>query len=186
MRRFHILPLLLVACFAAGMLAQTPATAPKPDPEMQKLAVLVGHWTYEGEFKSGPLGPGRKVAREYTGEMILGGFFFRGLMTQNGTDGKLHTQLEVDRYDPVNKNIAFNVYQDDGGTLSGVLTVSGNTVTWTNKSTIAGKQYLFRAPVTMASDLMSGTEKAEISVDGHTWIPFFEAQYTKTEPAPKK
>lgn len=46
MQRFRILPLLLVACFATALLAQAPSSTPKSDPELKKLAVLVGHWTY--------------------------------------------------------------------------------------------------------------------------------------------
>lgn len=42
MKRFHILLFLLVACFATAMLAQTPTSAPKPDPALKKLGVLVG------------------------------------------------------------------------------------------------------------------------------------------------
>jgi hypothetical protein len=45
MKRFRILLFLLVACFATAMLAQTPASALKPDPALKKLGVLVGHWT---------------------------------------------------------------------------------------------------------------------------------------------
>ena len=41
------------------------APAPQPDPEVKKLQVLVGHWTFKGEYKAGPLGPGGKVAGEY-------------------------------------------------------------------------------------------------------------------------
>jgi hypothetical protein len=188
MPRFHILLLLLVACLATATLAQAPAAVPKPDPEFKKLAVLVGHWKYEGEFKAGPQGPATKVAGEYTGQMILGGFFFQGLMTQ-GPPGGLHkpvVQLDLEGYDPGNKTIASSVYQDDGTMFPAVVTVSGNTVTWAGKFTIAGKPYLFKAPLVVAPDLMSGTEKAEISADGNTWTPFFEAQYTKIEPAPKK
>jgi hypothetical protein len=29
------------------------------------------------------------------------------------------------------------------------------------------------------------TEKAEISVDGRTWVPFWDGKYTKATPAPK-
>jgi len=57
MQRISALLFLLVFCFATAMQAQ----APKPDPEMKKLGVLVGHWTYEGEYKPGPLGPGSKI-----------------------------------------------------------------------------------------------------------------------------
>jgi hypothetical protein len=48
--------------FAVSLWAQT--TVPKPDPELKKLGVIVGHWTYEGEYKAGPLGPGGKAKGE--------------------------------------------------------------------------------------------------------------------------
>ena len=43
MQRFHILLPLLVACSATAMLAQSPATAPKPDPELKQALVQEGH-----------------------------------------------------------------------------------------------------------------------------------------------
>jgi len=185
MRRLHNLFLLLIACFATAMLAQAPAQAPKPDPALKKLAVLVGHWTYEGEYNAGPLGPGGKITGEYTGQMILGGFFFRGQSTEKGTMGETRS-LEIDGYDPLNKSIASSVYQDDESTFSGVVTVTGDTVTWAGKYAVVGKQYLLKEPLILAPDLMSGTAKAEISVDGNTWLPFFEAQYARAKPTPKK
>jgi hypothetical protein len=54
------------------------------------------------------------------------------------------------------------------------------------KFAVSGTQYQFREPFVLAPDLMSATVKSEISVDGQTWTPFFEAQYTKAKPAPKK
>jgi len=57
MRRFVVLFLLLMPGFFSVVQAQTPAAAPKPDPALKKLSVLVGHWTYEEEWKAGPLGP---------------------------------------------------------------------------------------------------------------------------------
>jgi len=183
MQRFNILLFLLVVSFAPVMQAQTPA--PKPDPELKKLHVWVGHWTYEGEYKAGPLGPGGKFTGEYTGQMILGGFFYQDQEIEKGSMGETRN-LGMYAYDPVNKNFAFNSYQNDGSTYSGTLTISGNTWTWAGKLVVAGKQYLFKDAFTLAPDLMSGTGKAEISVDGNTWTPFFEAKITKAKPAPKK
>ena len=77
MHRFRILPSLLAACCATALLAQAPSSAPKPDHKLKKLAVLVGHWTYEGEYKPGPLGPGAKIKGAYDAHMILGGFFLQ-------------------------------------------------------------------------------------------------------------
>jgi hypothetical protein len=183
MKRFVIALSVAALIYPVVASAQTPA--PKPAPELKKLQVLVGHWTYEGEYKAGPLGPGGKITGEYTGQMILGGFFLRGQSTEKGTMGETRF-LEIDGYDPVNKNYVSTMYGDDGSTFSGVVTVSGNTLTWAGKFTVAGKQYLFKEPFILAPDLMSATAKGEISVDGRTWTPFFEAQYAKAKPAPKK
>jgi hypothetical protein len=74
MTRITVLLFALVVCFATAAQAQT--QAPKPDPALKKLAVRVGHWTYEGENNPGPLGLGGKYTGEATCQMILGGFFF--------------------------------------------------------------------------------------------------------------
>jgi hypothetical protein len=165
------------------MQAQT--AAPKPDPALRKLHVLVGHWTYEGEYKPGPLGPGGKVTGEYAAQMILGGFFLQGRYTEKGATGEARF-LEIDGYDAANKNLTFHLYADDGSTFSGVLTASGNTFTWTGKLVTGGKQYQIKEPFVCAGDFMSGTQRGEVSADGKTWTPFFEAKYTKAKPAAKK
>lgn len=184
MQRIHIL-LFVVACFATVMQAQAPPPAPKPDPELKKLQVLVGHWTYQGEYKPGPLGPGGKITGEYTAQMILGGFCLQGRYTEKGAMGETRF-LEIDAYDPVNKSFTSNLYSDDGTTISGMITVSGNTFTWEGKWVVAGKQYQFKEPFILAADFMSGTAKGEISADGKTWTPFFEGKFAKAKPAPKK
>jgi hypothetical protein len=183
MKRLVIALSVVALIFPVVILAQT--QAPKPDPGLKKLQVLVGHWTYEGEYKAGPLGPGGKITGEYTGEMILGGFFYQDREIEKGSTGEMHN-LGMYAYDPVNKNFAFNLYQDDGSTCSGTLTISGNTLTWAGKLVVAGKQYQFKEPFILTPDLMTGTAKCEISVDGNTWIPFFEGKFAKAKPAPKK
>jgi hypothetical protein len=161
-------------------------SSPKPDPALEKLQILVGHWTAEGEYKAGPLGPGGKFTGEYIGQMILGGFFFQGQETQKGTLGEKQI-LDIEWYDPLSKNFASSVYQSDGSALLGlVATVSGNTVTWAGKFVFAGKQYLIKTPMVVEPGLMSATAGAKISVDGNTWIPFMEAKYTKVKLARKK
>ena len=54
-------------------------------------------------------------------------------------------------------------------------------------SSSAGKQGLFKTTDVFAADLMSYTEKLEISIDdGKTWIPYSESKCTKVKPARKK
>jgi hypothetical protein len=181
MKRTVIAIGLISLLFAVAAQAQ----APKPDPELKKLQIFVGHWTYEGEYKAGPLGPGGKITGEYTGQMILGGFFLQGETIEKGAMG-VTRGLEIDAYDAVNKSFTSNIYGDDGTKFIGIVAVSGNTLTWEGKYVVEGKQFQFKEPFILAPDLMSATAKGEISVDGKTWIPFFEAKWTKTKPAPKK
>jgi hypothetical protein len=183
MKKIAVLSSLLTICFVIA--AQTQATAAKPDPELKKLHPWVGHWTYEAEYKPGPLGRGGKATAEYEGKMILGGFLYQGRWREKGPAGET-SGLEIDGYDPVNKNIFSDWYTDDGGRFSGTMSVTGNTLTWSGKCFLAGKQYMGRATFTLSADLMSAPFKIEISTDGTTWIPFEEGKYTKVKPAPKK
>ena len=184
MQQNKILLFLLVVCLTTAVQAQAPPSAPKPDPEVTKLHVLVGHWTYEGEYKPGPLGPGGKITGQYDAQMILGGFFLQAREFEKGFMGEMRN-LEIDEWNPDSKNFTSNIYQDDGSRFLGTLTVEGNTLTWAGKFAVAGKEYQLKAPLVLAADRKSGTSKAEISTDGNTWTPFFEAKWTKAKPATK-
>jgi hypothetical protein len=183
MQRIIVLLFLLVFCLAGAMLAQVPP--PKPDAELKKLNADSGHWTYEGEARPGPLGPGGKFSGEFDGQMSLGGFFFEGRGTDKGPAGE-GRYLEIDGYDPVNKNFTSDIYDDDGSRFSGTLTITGNTRTYVGKTVKPGKQYQYRATFVLSPNLASGTYKEEISVDGKTWITYGESKWTKTQPVPRK
>jgi len=165
------------------MRAQT--SAPKPSPELKKLLPLVGHWTYEEEWKAGPLGPGGKMTGVYDAHVILGGVFLQAEQTEKGAMGEIRN-LEIDAYDPVSKNFTSDLYLSDGTKSSFTITVSENTITWAGTLTLARKQYQFREPMVFAPDFMSATAKAEISADAKTWIPAWEGKWTKAKPATKK
>jgi len=183
MQRISLLFSVLVVCFVT--LAQAQTTAPKPDPELKKLHVFLGHWMYECDYKSGPLGPASKVNGEYTNQMILGGFFMKGQWMEKGSTG-VEEAIEVFRYDPGNKNFAYSGYINDGSTYSGTLTISGSTVSAAEKFLIGGKEYMTKVAMTFAADGMSATWNADISTDGKTWVPWFEQKMTKVKPAAKK
>ena len=174
---------LLVFCFATVVHAQAPA--PKPDPELKKLHALVGHWTYEGEYKPGPLGPGGKYTGEMTYQMILGGFFLQWRFTEKGPAGETRG-LGIYGFDPVNTNFPAQSYTDNGSTFSGVLTVTQNTYIYTGKFVVVGKPYQAKATFEVAPDLASANTKLEISPDGKTWTVFAESKNTKVRPAAKK
>ena len=104
MQRTSLLLSLIVICVVAPLRAQT--SAPKPDPELKKLHVLIGHSTYEGEHKPG-LGRGSKVKGVWDARMILGGFFLREEVNEKLDAGESHA-LGIESYDPVNKEFITN------------------------------------------------------------------------------
>ena len=183
MKRTSILLFLLF--FRSAIAVQAQAQAPKPDPEVKKLHVWVGHWTLEGEAKPGPLGHGGKFSGEHDCRMILAGFFLQDRWTEKGPAGQ-RQGLEMDGYDPVNKNFSSWIYMDDGTTFSGVLTITGNTWTWAGKLVTAGGQAQYKGTLVLAPDLASWTYKDEFSPDGKAWTPLREGEFTKAKPARKK
>jgi hypothetical protein len=145
----------------------------------------VSHWRAEVEAKAGPLGPAGKITLEYPGRMILGGFFYQARWTGKGAWGEIQG-FQIDKYDPLNRNLVSNWYQNDGTTFSGVLTVTERIYTWIGEFVITGKPYHFEDVITFAPDFRSAAVRSEISLDGKTWTLLTEGTYAKTQPASKK
>lgn len=181
MKRTAVLLSLLTACIIS--IAQAQNASPKPDPEIQKLQVFVGHWTGEGEIKPRPEAPtAQKVAFEETDEMILSGFFLEVREFSNGT---VPPELYIVGYDPAKKIYPVNWYTGAGRTMSGTLTCEGNT--WILISSLTdGKPYQVRFTLTFAADRMSHTDKTEVSSDGKSWVTVYEGKLSKVNPETKK
>jgi hypothetical protein len=184
MKRMAFLVGAVLLVFAVSGWAQAQTQALKPDPELKKLGCMVGHWTYEGEYKAGPGGPNGKAKGEEFIQWILGGFFLQDLEIETGALGEARMAV-IYAYDPVKKNFVGAGLMNDGGPVSGTATVSQNTITWEGKVVLGGKDYLARNTYVVAADRVSMTQKVEISQDGKTWAPFFDALFTKVKPAPK-
>jgi len=184
MKRITLAVGTLVLVFMVLLWAQT--TAPKPDPEIKKFDVFLGHWMYTAEYKAGPLGPASKSTGELSGRKILGGFFFEMQAVDRGATGESRA-LEIVGYDPANKTFFSTEYHDDGNLFFGKYVFNGNTVIDTGKFTVGGKAYMFKATMILAADSMSFTGKGEISTDGNSWSPWLEIKYMKVlKPSPKK
>jgi len=183
MKRIVIMVALAVLLLSVAVQAQAPV--PKPGPELKKLAVYLGQWKYEAESKAGPLGPADKSTGRATGEMIFRGFFLEWQWKDQGTTSATQG-FEFLGYDPVNKNYASSSYADDGSASSGAYVIDGNKSTFSGKLVVGGKKYDWRATEVFAADLMTFTRKEEISVDGKTWIPSYEAKFTKLKTEPRK
>jgi hypothetical protein len=183
MARTIALLFLLAFCLATAVQAQAPA--PTPGPEVQKLRVMVGHWTLEGEYKPGPLGPGGKITGELTSRMILNGFFIEERANGKSPRGDFEF-LDISWYDPSTKSLTYAQYRNNGQVVSGVFTFEGNACIVKSKRTAGGKQYETRTTYTFAADGMSQTVTGEFSPDGKTWTVYLEGKATKVLPAAKK
>jgi hypothetical protein len=94
--------------------------------------------------------------------------------------------LEINRYDPLNRNFSDEMYFGDGSRISGALTITGNTWTYAEKWAVAGEHYQVEDSFVLAPDVTTGTDKVEISSDATTWTPFSETKWAKVKPAAKK
>jgi hypothetical protein len=185
MKRIAIAAFVIVLVSAVAVWTQAPASAPKPAPELKKLAVYVGQWKYDGEYKPGLMGPAGKATGDATCEMILRGFFLEWRWREQVTTVETRG-FEVISYDPVSKTYPSSAFGDDGSSSLGAYVLDGNISCYSGKLAVGGKQYLSKVSEVFAADSMSFMQKAEISSDGNTWTPLFEAKFTKVESAPNK
>src|SRR5690606_34912646 len=82
------------------VVAQT--TPPKPGPEHKRLDRMVGQWSYQGEAKASPLGPGGKITGSETCEWFQGGFAVVCRTKGTGPRGPM-TGMSVMSYQPSEK-----------------------------------------------------------------------------------
>jgi len=181
MKRIAILSSLLAVCFGIAVQAQT---APKPAPEFQQLHGVLGNWTYTCDYQAGPLGPAGSSAGECNNQMILGAFFMKGQWKEKGRGAELEG-IDILRYDPEHKNSVYSGYENDGGTYSGTITITGTVEKDEGKFFIGGREYQARTAITYSADWTSADWKAEVSSDGKTWSPWFEQKMTKVKPKTK-
>jgi hypothetical protein len=147
---------------AAAILTMTPAIPlaeaaatppPRPGPEHQKLAPLVGEWTSEGECVATPMTPAEKWSTKLKNEWFKGGFAVVRHLTSKGSVTGETAGLEVITYDGDAK--AYTWYGVD-------------STGWT--ATIKGKTYKARGSMKgLGSDKLLWS--MDYSEDGKTWKP---------------
>jgi ketosteroid isomerase-like protein len=175
---------IVVACFAGAAFAQQPSEPAKPGPELQKLQLWVGEWSYEGESQTTLLGPGGKSTGRMTGRSILNGFGLEIVYDEQSPSGETET-VEVDTYDPMTKTYPFISVSSDGSFSQGSFTVNGSVATYEGSTMMGGKRYKVRGTDAVAPDGMSGTMRGEISEDGKTWVPLYATKSTKVQDSEK-
>lgn len=173
----RITRLLFSALCVLSAYAQTPA--PTPAPELKPLEAWIGDWKYQGTSYSTPIGKAGTFAGTQRVRMILDGRFLEARWQDKGDygdqKGVLTSGVEINGYDPAKKAYAVFVFENDGSTSTGSLTVSGKTWTGvTSRAGVDGKVYQTRSVTTFSDDGRSATTKVAISPDGSSWVAAFE------------
>ena len=176
MRRFAVV-VALVSISVGAAIAQKPEM-PKPGPEHQRLGAFVGNWTFEGEMKPGPMGPGGKLTGTDRVEWTPGNFFLQRSFQGKSPMGEIQG-MEVFGYDGAKKIYTFNSFDSLGMMGSGTMTVKGNTWTATGTSTIGTATMRDRCTLEFGAGGSTLTVKCETSADGKAWNPTVEGKATK-------
>ncbi len=181
MRHISILMLILAAtCLALGQ--GTSAQPPKPGPEHQKLAGLVGNWTTEGEMTENPFYPAEKWSGTIKSEWFPGNFaVVRHTDIKYSVSGEIHG-LDVIAYDRTAKTYTWYGVDDQGGGGDlGKASIAGDVLTavWEDFQ-VKGKTYKSRATLKgLGSDRL--TFVLEYSEDGTAWKAFFHSTDTRVK-----
>jgi uncharacterized protein DUF1579 len=162
------------------LLAQQKPELPKPGLEHQRLADFVGNWTFEGEMKPGPMGPGGKMTGSDRIQWLPGNFFVERRFEGKGPMGVMNG-LEILGYDSAKKTYTTNFFDSMGAMGSGTMTVSGDTWTFTGTGSMGAMTMHDRCNLTFGAGASTLMIKCEMSADGKSWAPSFEGKATKVK-----
>ena len=177
MNRLAILTVVVTttSVLAAGQTREMP----KPGPEHQRLSAFVGTWTFEGEMKPGPMGPGGKMTGTDRIQWMPGNFFVERRFEGKGPMGEVKG-LEVLGYDAGKKVHTYRFFDNMGMTGSGTFTIKGDTWTASGTSDMAGTTFHDRCNLTFGGGGKTLTIACEMSSDGKSWTPAFQGKATKS------
>jgi hypothetical protein len=178
MRRIAVV--IAVALAGSAILSGQAPPMPKPGPEHQRLGVFVGNWTFAGEMKPGPMGPGGKMTGTDRIQWMPGNFFVERRFDGKGPMGTV-SGLEVIAYDAARKTHTFSFFDSTGSMSSGTATVSGDTWTFNGTSSMGGKTMQERCSLVFSAGSTSLKITCEMSGDGKSWSPIMEGTATKSK-----
>jgi hypothetical protein len=167
-----------LALGSAAVLAQPPKPAkPTPGPEHKRIAYFAGQWTFQGEAKESPLGPGGKITGSETCEWFAGGFQLVCRSKGTGPKGAV-TGMAVMSYDPGRKAYTYYAHSSLGDNIFVRGQVQDKVWTWSDEATMDGKKMKIVATVTEDSPT-SYLFKLEAGVDGGAMMVIEEGKATK-------
>jgi Protein of unknown function (DUF1579) len=157
--------------------------APKPGPEVKRLAYFVGTWNTDGDIKQNPMMPAGKMTSADKAEWFPGGFQVVIHSTGKSPMGPSHG-LGILAYDAENKSYTYYGIDNSGFATLSKGSVDGKNWVFTDESKMGGKTYHGRYSMTEDSPT-SYSFKYEMSEDGKSWSLIMEGKSTKAAAAAK-
>ena len=165
----------VVVAAASGVRTQAPD--PKPGPEHKRIGYFAGQWSYQGEAKESPLGPGGKITGTETCEWFPGGFQLVCRTKGTGPKGP-GTGQGIMSYDPARKAYTYYAISSHGDNIFVRGQLDGKVWTWTDETTVEGKPMKIRATVTEETPT-SYSFKLEASMGGGPMTVIEQGKSTK-------
>jgi hypothetical protein len=159
--------------------AQPPPAAPKPGAEQKRIGYFAGQWTFQGEAKPSPMGPGGKISSTETCEWFAGGFQLVCRSKGTGPMGPA-TGQSIMAYDAGRKAYTFHAISSRGDVIFVRGNVSGKVWTWIDEVTMEGKPMKIQATVTEETPT-SYSFKLEASMGGGPMALMEEGKATKVK-----
>jgi Protein of unknown function (DUF1579) len=157
------------------------APPPKPGPEHQKLAGLVGSWTAEGEITENPFGPAEKRSAKITTEWFSGNFAVVRHVEGTGSVSGASSSLDIIAYDGSAKGHTWYQVTNLGSTRLSKTSISGGELIVLRDTEANGKPYKFRGTLKgLGTDKL--TWVSEYSEDGKVWKAYFHSTDTRVKP----
>ena len=169
-----------VAVLTTAVAAQQPPQAPKPGAEHKRIAYFAGDWSFQGEAKPSPMGPGGKISVTESCAWFAGGFHLVCRTKGTGPMGPSTGQATMS-YDPGRKAYLYHAISSRGDAISVRGQVDGKVWTWVDDMTFEGKPMKIRATVTEESPT-ANTFKLEAG-DGTSMAVIEEGKATKVTKA---
>jgi hypothetical protein len=180
-----VLPVCLLLLSVPISAQQTPPSAPKPGPEVQRLGFGLGTWKIEGDTKPfGPI-PGGKTTTVQTCEWFVGGFFLE-CHSENTSVMGIKKAVFYQGYDANEKVYTYHEFNDIGQPFESKGTVNGDTWIWNTISKMGDTSVTLRLTVKEVSKT-EFTYKIEMSQNGGEFALIQEATGRKVaDVAPSK
>jgi hypothetical protein len=168
MKRIVVFVLAMLIMPLTALAEGTAFQPPKPGPEHQKLAGLVGNWTSEGECKENPIAPVEKWSAKLKSEWYPGNFAVVRRLESKGTVSGEAVGLEVITYDSQAKVHTWYGIDSTGWTAMGKGSISKGVFKVTWPVSVKGKAYKVRGILKgLGSDKLLWS--VDYSEDGKTW-----------------